>query len=188
MLESDHVRYTDQSQMAIGAAGDCCGGAVRLNRSLDSMRRMMMHGEQEGRFFTATTMLLLSALYVFCGRHLLLASCGVPPWIGGWRGRGDGAHRCGDSPSLAARAHLCALTRLCRDDLMGWCEANGVDSCLGWRATSGWGEIAVELDLADAKSRAGSAGALFRELHVDDARSWSRGAVSSPRQSARRGS
>ena len=69
-----------------------------------------LHGEQEGRFFHGYyDCYCYLPLYVFCGRHLLVAK--LRPrrhGRGGRRGRGGGARRGAHPPPVATRAHSVA--------------------------------------------------------------------------------
>ena len=116
-----------------------------------------VHGTQEGRFFHGYyDCYCYLPLYIFCGRHLLVAR--LRPANGG-----------------AAAGALEEVSRLVRhirerwprtrivvradsgfagDALMAWCETHGVDFVLGLqRNTRLVAEIGPELALAEAKSR-----------------------------------
>jgi len=107
-----------------------------------------VHGEQEGRFFHGYyDCYCYLPLYVFCGRHLLVAKLRRASMDAA-----DGALE--EVMRLVARIRaqwphtrvvLRADSSFARDDLMVWCEANGVDCVLGL------GES--ELDHVLAKSR-----------------------------------
>ena len=100
-----------------------------------------LHGEQEGRFFHGYyKQHRYLPLYVFCGRHLLLA-------------RQRRANVAGCDGAVEAIARIVAQIRqewprirvilradsgFCNDELMGWCEANRVDYVFAWRATAAW--------------------------------------------------
>jgi DNA-binding transcriptional LysR family regulator len=74
------------------------------------------------------------------------------------------------------RILLRADSGFARDDLMGWCEANGVDFLFGLgRNERLVAEIAAELDLAAAKSRrTGRPERRFKSFMWMTRRSWSR--------------
>jgi hypothetical protein len=105
-----------------------------------------LHGGQEGRFFHAYyDCYCYLPLYIFCGRHLLVAKL-----------RSAAMDAAAGAIEEAARvvAHirrwwprvrilLRADSGFAREDLMAWCEANGVDIA----------EIGTELDVVAAKSR-----------------------------------
>ena len=93
-----------------------------------------LHGEQEGRFFHGYYKeYCYLPLYVFCGRHLLLA-------------RQRRANVAGCDGAVEEMARIIAQIRrrwprvriilrgdsgFCNDELMGWCEANRVDYVFG---------------------------------------------------------
>jgi hypothetical protein len=116
-----------------------------------------LHGEQEGRFFHGYyDCYCYLPLYVFCGRHLLVAKLR--------RASMDAAAGAIEEVArLVARIRtrwprtrilLRADSGFARDDLMTWCEANGVDFVFGLARNERLvGEIATELELAAAKSR-----------------------------------
>jgi Transposase DDE domain group 1 len=95
-------------------------------------------------------------LYVFCGRHLLVATLRRAD-----RDAADGAVE--EVARLVARIRarwphtrimLRADSGFARDDLMAWCEANDVDFVFGLARNERLVEaIASELDRAVAKSR-----------------------------------
>jgi hypothetical protein len=134
-----------------------------------------LHGEQEGRFYDCYCYL---PLYVFCGRHLLVAKLR----------RADIDAAAGAVEEVArlvarVRAHwprtrilLRADSGFAREDLMAWCEANDVDFLFGLakneRLTA---EIKTELDLAAATSRrTGTPARRFRTFMWMTRSSWSR--------------
>ena len=116
-----------------------------------------LHGEQEGRFFHGYyDCYCYLPLYVFCGRHLLVAKLR----------RADLDAAAGAVEEIArivaqvrrrwpqVRILLRADSGFARDDLMTWCEANGVDFLFGLARNERLVcEIATELDLVAAKSR-----------------------------------
>ena len=93
-----------------------------------------LHGEQEGRFFHGYyDCYCYLPLYVFCGRHLLVAKLR--------RADMDAAAGAVEEVArLVARIRACwprtrillrADSGFAREDLMAWCEANGVDFLFG---------------------------------------------------------
>jgi len=132
-----------------------------------------MHGEQEGRFFHGYyDCYCYLPLYVFCGRHRRSALDAA-----------DGAVE--EMARIVAqirrrwprvRILLRADSGFARDDLMAWCEANGVDFLFGLgRNERLVAEIAAELDLAAAKSqRTGRPERRFKSFMWMTRRSWSR--------------
>src|SRR3954470_12400668 len=115
-----------------------------------------LHGEQEGRFFHGYyDCYCYLPLYVFCGRHLLVAKLR--------RADMDAAARTVEAVArIVARARarwprtrivLRADSGFAREDLMAWCEANGVDFLFGLQQNVRLiAEIKNELDLAAATS------------------------------------
>ena len=115
-----------------------------------------LHGHQEGRFFHGYyDGYCYLPLYVFCGRHLLVSKLR--------RSNIDAA--AGSVTEMArvvgqirrrwprVRVLLRADSGFCREDLMAWCEANGVDYLFGLarndRLTA---EITAELAAAREES------------------------------------
>jgi hypothetical protein len=138
-----------------------------------------LHGEQEGRFFHGYyDCYCYLPLYVFCGRHLLAAKLR--------RANIDGA--AGSVQEVArivaqlrrrwarVRILLRADSGFAREDLMAWCEANGVDFLFGLAKTERLiAEIKTELDLAAAKSRrSGKPERRFKDFMWTTRASWSR--------------
>jgi len=116
-----------------------------------------LHGEQEGRFLHGYyDCYCYLPLYVFCGRHLLVAKLRRAD-----RDAADGAVE--EVARLVARIRarwphtrimLRADSGFARDDLMAWCEANDVDFVFGLARNERLvAAIASELDRAVAKSR-----------------------------------
>jgi hypothetical protein len=116
-----------------------------------------LHGQQEGRFFHGYyDCYCYLPLYVFCGRHLLVAKLR----------RADVDAAAGAVEEVArivaqirarwprTRIVLRADSGFAREQLMAWCEANGVDFLFGLAKNDRLiAEIATELDLVAAKSR-----------------------------------
>ena len=138
-----------------------------------------LHGEQEGRFFHGYyDCYCYLPLYVFCGHHLLLSKL-----------------RCADVDAAAGAveevARLIARIRACwprtcillradsgfaRDELMTWCEANGVDFVFGLQKNERLiAMIEGELAHAEAKSRrTGEPARRFKSFMWTTRTSWSR--------------
>ncbi len=138
-----------------------------------------VHGEQEGRFFHGYyDCYCYLPLYVFCGRHLLAAKL-----------RSASMDAAAGSVEEVARIvrdirrrwpHVRILVRansgFVRDNLMAWCEANGVDYVFGvpqnLRLNA---EIKDELARAEMKSRrTGKPARYFKEFKWRTRSSWSR--------------
>ena len=138
-----------------------------------------VHGEQEGRFFHGYyDCYCYLPLYVFCGRHLLDAKLR--------RASLDAA-----DGAVEAVARIVAQIRrrwpkvrilvradsgFARDELMTWCEANGVHFLFGLAKNDRLiGMIAGELAQAEAKSRrTGKPARTFKEFRWTTRDSWSR--------------
>src|SRR5271157_2181260 len=138
-----------------------------------------VHGEQEGRFFHGYyDCYCYLPLYVFCGRHLLAAKL-----------RSASVDAAAGVVEELARIvahirrrwpHVRILVRadsgFARDDLMAWCEANGVHFLFGLAKTDRLiAEIKDELARAEVKSRrTGKPVRSFKEFKWITRRSWSR--------------
>lgn len=138
-----------------------------------------LHGHQEGRFFHGYyDNHCYLPLYVFCGRHLLLArlrrsnidaSAGsvdlIAPIIGTIRRTWP-----------AVRIILRGDSGFAREALMAWCEHNRVDYVLGLaRNARLQAELAVSLArAAELSAAAGEAARLFRDFRYATLDSWSR--------------
>jgi hypothetical protein len=138
-----------------------------------------LHGEQEGRFFHGYyDCYCYLPLYVFCGRHLLVAKLR----------RADLDAAAGALEEVArlvarirarwprTRILLRADSGFARDDLMAWCEANDVDFLFGLAQNERLiAEIKSELDLVAAKSRrTGRPERRFKTFMWMTRRTWSR--------------
>ena len=138
-----------------------------------------LHGEQEGRFFHGYyDEYCYLPLYVFCGRHLLLA-------------RQRRANVAGSDGAVEEMARIIAQIRqrwprvriilradsgFSNDELMGWCEANRVDYVFGL-ARNRRLEAALVDQLAEAKRLCAASGRparVFRDFRYCTIDSWSR--------------
>ncbi|HKB37291.1 MAG TPA: IS1380 family transposase [Gemmataceae bacterium] len=138
-----------------------------------------LHGHQEGRFFHGYYQeFCYLPLYVFCGEHLLVAqlrtadndaswgTVGVLGWLiprirAAWP---------------AVRIILRADSGFCREEVMSWCEAHGVDYVFGLAKNSRLVE-AIQAELADAHARylqTGVAARVFADFPYRTRDSWSR--------------
>ena len=138
-----------------------------------------LHGHQEGRFFHGYyDCYCYLPLYIFCGDRLLAAKL-RPSDIDGAAGAKEEVAR------LVAqirrrwedvRIVLRADSGFARDDLMAWCEENGVDYIFGLaRNTRLAGTIVAELAEAAQESRAtGSPARRFKMFSWTTRKSWSR--------------
>jgi hypothetical protein len=138
-----------------------------------------VHGEQEGRFFHGYyDCYCYLPLYVFCGRDLLAAKLRRAD-----RDAADGAVE--EIARVVARIRarwprtrimLRADSGFARDDLMAWCEANGVDFVFGLARNERLvAAIEAELARAIAKSRrTGRPERRFKSFMWMTRHSWSR--------------
>lgn len=138
-----------------------------------------LHGEQEGRFFHGyyDTYCYLP-LYVFCGRHLLVAKL-RPANIDASAGSIEEIARV-----VARIRHRWPKTRIllradsgfARDALMAWCENNDVDFLFGLAKNARLNkEIESELAAAQEQSqRTGKPARRFKDFTWRTRKSWSR--------------
>jgi hypothetical protein len=138
-----------------------------------------VHGEQEGRFFHGYyDCYCYLPLYVFCGRHLLASKLRVASLDAA-----DGAveevarivaHIRERWPKV--RILVRADSGFAREELMAWCEANGVHFLLGLAKNSRLiAKIASEMARAEAKSRrTGKPARCFKDFRWTTLDSWSR--------------
>jgi len=138
-----------------------------------------VHGEQAGRFFHGYYQhYCYLPLYIFCGEHLLWAQL-RPSDIDGSAG------------SLKALAKIITRIRttwpqvpilvrgdsgFCRENLMAWCENNGVDYLFGLARNERLvQEIAAEMLQAQAAyEQSGQAARVFKDFTYQTLTSWSR--------------
>jgi hypothetical protein len=137
-----------------------------------------LYGEQEGRHFHGYyDCYCYLPLYVFCGRHLLAAKLRSSA-----NDAADGAteevarivrhiRKRWPKTTIVIRAD----SGFCRDDLMSWCESNGVQYVLGLagnqRLTA---QIAPEMKAAERKAkRIGQPARVFADFSWRTRKSWS---------------
>ena len=138
-----------------------------------------VHGNQEDRFFHGYyKCYCYLPLYIFCGRELLLAKL-RPANIDASAGSKE------EIAWIVARLRrkwpdleiwLRADSGFCREDLMAWCEANGVHYIFGL-ARNARLEAQIGGELAEAEQRAaqsGKAERIFKEFQYITRNSWSR--------------
>jgi hypothetical protein len=137
-----------------------------------------LHGHQEGRFFHGYyRSYCYLPLYIFCGEHLLCA-------------RLRQSDQDGAAGTVDELAHMIKRIRLswpetriivrgdsgfCRADLMGWCEAQGVDYVLGLAQNSRL-KAAISTEMAEAKAQyeaTQQAARVFRDFRYRTQKSWS---------------
>ena len=138
-----------------------------------------VHGNQEDRFFHGYyKCYCYLPLYIFCGRELLLAKL-RPANIDASAGAKD------EIALIVARLRqkwpdvdiwLRADSGFCREELMAWCEANGVHYVFGLARNARLEtEIADELAEAERKAAAsGKAERVFKEFQYQTRSSWSK--------------
>jgi hypothetical protein len=138
-----------------------------------------LHGHQEGRFFHGYyDNYCYLPLYVFCGRHLLAAKL-RPANIDGSAGAIEEVARIVAQIRVrwpAVRILLRADSGFARDDLMAWCENNGVDFLFGLaRNRRLVGQIEAELaEAAELSGRTGQPARRFKDFAWRTLDSWSR--------------
>src|SRR6201987_4189383 len=138
-----------------------------------------VHGNQEGRFFHGSyDSSCYLPLYVFCGRHLLVAKLR--------RASLDAADGAVEEVARVVahirrrwpqvRILLRADSGFARDELMAWCEANGVHFVFGLAKNDRLvAEIKGELEQAEKTSRrTGKPARRFKEFRWLTRQSWSR--------------
>jgi Transposase DDE domain group 1 len=138
-----------------------------------------VHGHQEDRFFHGYyKCYCYLPLYVFCGRELLLAKL-RPANI-------DAA--AGAQEEMAwivtqlrqkwpgVEIWLRADSGFCREELMAWCEANGVGYIFGLARNARLeAEIAPELAEAERQAKeSGQSARIFKEFQYQTRKTWSR--------------
>ncbi len=138
-----------------------------------------LHGHQEGRFFHGYyDQYCYLPLYVFCGRHLLLARLRRSN-IDGSAGALEAIGRIVRQIRRRwPRVHIIlrADSGFAREALMAWCEANAVDYVFGLARNSRLEEILAE-PLAEAGRQCAVLGKpvrLFRDFRYRTIDSWSR--------------
>ena len=138
-----------------------------------------LHGHQEGRFFHGYyDCYCYLPLYVFCGRHLLLAKL-RPSDIDASAGSVEAIERI--SRQIRARwPHVRILLRadsgFAREALMVWCEDNRVDYVFGLARNARLVAV-IEQELAAAKAMAEKTGRparRFKDFQWSTLGSWSR--------------
>ena len=138
-----------------------------------------LHGMQEGRFFNAYyDCYCYLPLYVFCGPHLLVAKlrgANVDAAAGAVEEVARLVRRI-RAAWPATRILLRADSGFAREELMAWCEANGVDFLFGLAKNERLvAEIATDLDRVAAKSqRSGRPQRRFKSFMWRTRHTWSR--------------
>ncbi|HUZ95040.1 MAG TPA: IS1380 family transposase [Edaphobacter sp.] len=138
-----------------------------------------LHGQQEGRFFHGYYgCYCYLPLYVFCGDHLLCARL-RPSNIDASAGCVEEAARIVAEIRQAwpeVRITLRGDSGFCREELMAWCEQEGVDYVLGLAKNERLKqEIVEEQEQAAAEFQAtGQPARVFKEFFYQTRESWSR--------------
>lgn len=138
-----------------------------------------LHGEQEGRFFHGYyDCYCYLPLYVFCGRHLLVAKLRKAD-IDASAGATEEMARVISRIRAAwpkVRVLLRADSGFARDGLMAWCEANDVDYLFGLAKNERLNaELAADLSVAAKESReTGKPARRFKDFAYKTRDSWSR--------------
>src|ERR1700757_4282827 len=137
-----------------------------------------LHGEQEGRFFHGYyDCYCYLPLYVFCGRHLLVAKLRSADMDAAAGAVEEVARVIARIRARWPRTRILlrADSGFAREDLMAWCEGNGVDFLFGLARNERLvAEIATELDLVAAKSRrSGRPERRFKTFMWTTRRTWS---------------
>jgi len=138
-----------------------------------------LHGHQEGRFFHGYyDHDCYLPLYVFCGRHLLLARQRRSN-IDAAAGSVEEVERMvGQIRKAWPRVNIIlrADSGFAREALMTWCEANGVDFVIGLARNTRL-EAMLAGELAQAKTlceASGKAARVFKDFRYQTLHSWSR--------------
>jgi len=138
-----------------------------------------VHGNQEGRFFHGYyDCYCYLPLYLFCGRHLLAAKL-RPASMDAAAGAVEEVARIVTQIRQrwpGVRILLRADSGFAREELMAWCEANGVHFLFGLQQNERLvANIAGELARAEARSRrTGKPVRFFKDFRWRTRRSWSR--------------
>jgi Transposase DDE domain group 1 len=138
-----------------------------------------LHGEQQGRFFHGYyDCYCYLPLYIFCGRDLLAAklrSAGLDAAAGAVEEVARVVARI-RARWPRTRILLRADSGFAREELMAWCEANGVDFLFGLARNERLvAELKSELDVVATKSRrTGRPERRFKTFMWQTRKSWSR--------------
>lgn len=138
-----------------------------------------LYGKQEGRFFHGYYRhYCYLPLYVFCGDHLLCARL-RPSNIDASAGTKEELERIiGQIRAQWPEVQIVVRgdSGFCREELMSWCEAQGVDYVLGIAKNKRLkASIAEELAAAEAlHEETGQAARVFKDFRYRTRKSWSR--------------
>ena len=154
------------------------GAPQRITLDLDATDDPL-HGAQEGRFFHGYYgCYCYLPLYIFCGHHLLAARL-RPSNIDGAAGARQEVARIVERIRQTwpdVEILLRADSGFARDDLMSWCEANGVDYLFGLQRNQRLvGEISSDLEAARQHCQeSGKPARRFKDFRYRTRQSWSR--------------
>ena len=153
--------------------------AVAASHDLAGTHADPLHGEQEGRFFHGYyDCYCYLPLYVFCGRHLLVAKLRSAAMDAAAGAVEEVARVVAHIRPRWSRVRILlrADSGFAREDLMAWCEVNGVDFLFGLAKNERLiAEIKTELDVVAAKSRrTGRMERRFKSFMWMTRRTWSR--------------
>ena len=138
-----------------------------------------LHGDQLGKFFHGYyKSYCYLPLYIFCGDHLLSAKL-RPADIDGAAGSVKELARIvkhirREWPEV--QIVIRADSGFCRENIMAWCEANGVDYILGLAKNKRLQRILAD-ELKEAKQQfesTGEAARVFKDFSYQTLKSWSR--------------
>ena len=138
-----------------------------------------LHGHQEGRFFHGYyDAYCYLPLYIFCGRHVLAAKLRRANSDASAGAVAEIARIVGQIRARWPRVRILlrADSGFCREDLMAWCEANGVDYVFGL-ARNARLEAELAADLAQVRAaaeRTGKPARRFKDFAWSTRQSWSR--------------
>lgn len=138
-----------------------------------------LHGDQKGRFFHGYyDNYCYLPLYIFCGRHLLVAKLRRANIDASAGAMEEVARLAGQIRARwpKVRIVLRADSGFAREELMAWCEANGVDYLFGLaRSKRLQARIAADLaKIAEHSCRACELARRFRDFTYKTVNSWSR--------------
>ena len=138
-----------------------------------------LHGHQEGRFFHGYYRhYCYLPLYIFCGEHLLCARLRKADQDGA-AGTQEELQRIIERIRLNwpdVRIIVRGDSGFCREDLMGWCEAHGVEYVVGLAKNSRL-KAAIAAEMVEAKVQyeaTGQTARVFKDFRYRTRTSWSR--------------
>jgi len=138
-----------------------------------------LHGHQEGRFFHAYyDCYCYLPLYIFCGRHLLAAKLRRSNIDASAGAREEVARIVAQIRSRWPKVEIClrADSGFAREELMAWCEENGVEYVFGLARNDRLvAKIARELKSAEKEAiEMGRPARRFKDFTWSTLESWSR--------------